>query len=52
MRIELDKDISEIKLLQESWEKSRPTYKVLAIENGEKFVYGKDLRLKELDKSM
>lgn len=47
MRLVIDKDISEIKLLHESWEKSRPTYKVLAIENGEKFVYGKQLRFNE-----
>ena len=44
MRIVIDKDVSEIQLLQESWERGLPTYKVLAIESdGEKFVYGKEL---------
>ena len=45
MRIVIDKDVSEIKLLQEAYEKRFPTYKVLAVEtDGEKFVYAKDLK--------
>lgn len=44
MRIVIDKDVSEIQLLQESYEKSKPSYKVLAVENGEKFVYGTKIR--------
>lgn len=44
MRIELDKDISEIKLLQESWEKSKPSFKVVAVNECDRFVYAKDLK--------
>ena len=44
MRIEIDKDISEIKLLQESWEKSKPTYKVVAVNEVDRFVYAKGLK--------
>ena len=44
MRIIIDKDISEVKLLQESFEKSRPTYKVMAVNKDDKFVYAKDLK--------
>lgn len=44
MRLTLDKDIAEIQLLQESWEKSKPTYKVLAVNNEDKFVYAKELK--------
>ena len=44
MRIVIDKDISEIQLLQEAYEKGKPSYKVLAVENGETFVYGTKLR--------
>ena len=47
MRLVIDKDISEIQVLNESWKRSKPTYKVLAVENGEKFVYGKGLTFKE-----
>lgn len=47
MRIVIDKDISEVKLLQESWEKSKPTFNVIAIENDEKYVYGKKLTFNE-----
>ena len=44
MRIVIDKDVSEIQLMQEAYEKRLPTYKVLAVEaDGEKFVYGKEL---------
>ena len=44
MRIEIDKDISEIQLLQESWEKSKPSYKVVAVNETDRFVYAKDLK--------
>ena len=44
MRIVIDKDVSEIKLLQESFEKSRPTYKVRAVNKDDKFIYAKDLK--------
>ena len=44
MRIEIDKDISEIQLLQESWEKSKPTYKVVAVNETDRFVYAKGLK--------
>lgn len=47
MRIIIDKDIAEIQLLQEAYEKDMPTYKVLAVENGERFVYGKKLTINE-----
>ena len=47
MRLVIDKDISEIQLLQEAYEKSRPSYTVMAVENGEKFVYGKKLTFNE-----
>ena len=47
MRIIIDKDISEIHLLNESYRKTMPTYKVVALENGEKFVYGKELAFTE-----
>ena len=44
MRIVIDKDIPEIQLLQESWEKSKPTYKVVAVNECDRFVYAKDLK--------
>ena len=44
MRIVIDKDVSEVKLLQESFEKSRPTYKVRAVNKDDKFVYAKGLK--------
>lgn len=47
MRLVIDKDISEIQLLQEAYERSRPSYTVMAVENGEKFVYGKKLTFNE-----
>ena len=47
MKIVIDKDISEIQLLQEAYEKNRPSYKVIAVENGETFVYGKQLTFNE-----
>lgn len=47
MRLIIDKDISEIQLLQEAYEKSKPSYMVMAVENGEKFVYGKKLTFNE-----
>ena len=47
MRIVIDKDIVEVQLLQESYEKNRRSYKVFAVENGEKFVYGKKLTFDE-----
>ena len=47
MRLVIDKDISEIQLLQEAYEKSRPSYTVMAVENGEKFVYGQKLTFNE-----
>lgn len=33
MRIVIDKDISEVKLLQEAYEKKMPTYKVMAVNS-------------------
>ena len=48
MRIVIDKDVSEIQLLNEAYLKTKPKYKVIAVENGEKFVYGKELLLKEV----
>lgn len=44
MRLVIDKDISEVKLLQESWEKSKPTYKVVAVNESDTFVYAKGLK--------
>ena len=44
MRIVIDKDVSEIQLLQESWEKSKPTYKVVATNESDEFVYAKGLK--------
>jgi hypothetical protein len=44
MRIVIDKDVSEVQLLQEAYEKSRPTYKVRAVNNDDKFIYAKDLK--------
>ena len=53
MRIVIDKDFSEIQLLNEAYKKGLPTYKILAVEaDGERFVYGKGLLLKEVDESM
>ena len=52
MRIVIDKDISEIQLLNEAYKKSKPTYKVMAVENGEKFVYGKELSFNEARNSI
>ena len=44
MRIVIDKDWSDIQLLQENYEKKLPAYKVLAVEStGEKFIYGREL---------
>ena len=44
MRIIIDKDIPEVKLLQEAYEKSLPTYKVRAVNKNDKFIYAKDLK--------
>ena len=44
MRIVIDKDMSEIQLLQESWEKSKPTYKVVAVNESDEFVYARGLK--------
>lgn len=44
MKIVIDKDVSEVKLLQEAYEKKMPTYKVMAVNKDDKFVYAKDLR--------
>ena len=53
MRLVIDKDISEIQLLQEAYEKKLPTYKVLAVEaDGEKFVYGKGLLVREVSTAL
>ena len=53
MRIVIDKDYSERKLLQEAYEKELPTYKVLAVESdGEKFVYGKGLLVNEVSNAL
>lgn len=43
MRIVIDKDVSEIQKINESWKKDRPTYKVLAVNKYDKFVYAKEL---------
>lgn len=49
MRIVIDKDYPDRKLLQEAYEKKLPTYKILAVESdGEKFVYGKELLVNEV----
>lgn len=50
MRIVIDKDCSEIQVLNESYmgEKMLPKYKVMAVEaDGEKFVYAKGLKFDE-----
>lgn len=53
MRIVIDKDYQDVQLLNEAYKKGLPTYKVLAVEaDGEKFVYGKGLLLKEVADSM
>lgn len=44
MRIVIDKDVSEIQKINESWKKDRPTFKVLAVNKYDKFVYAKDLK--------
>ena len=44
MRIVIDKDVSEIQMLNESWKKDRPTYKVRAVNADDKFVYAKGLK--------
>ena len=44
MRIVIDKDVSEIQKMNESWKKDRPTYKVLAVNESDKFVYAKGLK--------
>ena len=44
MRLVIDKDVSEVQLLQESWEKSKPTYKVVAVNEKDNFVYAKGLK--------
>ena len=44
MRIVIDKDVSEVKLLQESYEKMMPTYKVRAVNKDDKFIYAKGLK--------
>jgi hypothetical protein len=44
MRIIIDKDIAEVQLLQEAYEKDMPTYKVRAVNQYDKFVYAKDLK--------
>ena len=44
MRIVIDKDVSEIQMLNESWKKDRPTFKVLAVNKYDKFVYAKNLK--------
>lgn len=53
MRLVIDKDYSERKLLQEAYENKLPTYKVLAVESdGEKFVYGKGLLVNEVSRAL
>lgn len=44
MRIVIDKDVSEIQQMNESWKKDRPTYKVLAVNESDKFVCAKGLK--------
>ena len=44
MRIVIDKDFSEVKLLQEAYEKKMPTYKVKAVNQYDRFVYATDLK--------
>lgn len=36
--------MSEIQLIQESWEKSKPTYKVVAVNESDEFVYARGLK--------
>lgn len=43
MRIVIDKDYPQIRLLQESYEKKLPTFKVKAVNESDKFVYARDL---------
>lgn len=53
MRIVIDKDVSEIQKINESWKKDRPTFKVLAVNKYDKFVYAKDLkRINEAARAM
>ena len=53
MRIVIDKDVSEIQKMNESWSKDRPSYKVLAVNKHDKFVYAKDLkRINEAARAM
>lgn len=44
MRLVIDKDFDQIQTFNESWAKSRPTYKVKAVSAEDKFVYAKDLK--------
>lgn len=44
MRIVIDKDVSEVQLLQEAYEKKMPKFKVRAVNSDDKFIYAKDLK--------
>ena len=44
MRIVIDKDYCERKLLQESYEAKKPTYGVRAVNPYDKFIYAKGLK--------
>ena len=44
MRIVIDKDFNQRKLLQESYEKTKPTYKVCATNSDDRFIYATNLK--------
>lgn len=44
MRIVIDKDFNQRTLLQESYEKTKPTYKVCATNSEDRFVYATNLK--------
>ena len=52
MRIVIDKDVNERKVLQESYEKNKPTYVVKAVNESDKFVYAKGLTINEAKKTV
>ena len=44
MRIVIDKDFNQRTLLQESYEKTKPTYKVCATNSDDRFIYATNLK--------
>ena len=44
MRIVIDKDFNQRALLQESYEKAKPTYKVCATNSEDRFIYATNLK--------